>query len=1052
MQLNVGRELDRCDRVMRQRLLPYVDRPVGHCNVRAYRIPGEPIASQDFFARLAKGDIPFEHMAVGESWGTTWGTTWMEISGNIDQDHRDETPLELIVDLGWQPDSPGSHYEAEAYRPDGSIIKAVNPKNKWIPLDGRDWKGSAIDEEPSLIRSDGTFTLYLEAACNPLILGVPPFVKTRLGEGTTGRPDEPNALNQLDVCHFDYEMWNYAMDLEAVSQIIRECDPKQPRYWRLGKALQTSLNSYREGDAASLQQARTALAEELSLPAVSSSLDHAVVGHSHIDSAWLWPKRETRRKVARTVSNMLALMERDPDFIYVMSSPQQYAWLEADHPDLFARLLRRVKEGRFIPVGGMWVESDGMLPAGESLTRQFSYGKRYYREHLGVDTDVVWEPDSFGYTGQFPQIARRAGMRYFLSQKISWNDTTKFPHHTFDWQGIDGTPIFTHFPPMDTYASSMTARELNHSEENYQDKDFSDRAIVLCGYGDGGGGTTREMLGRFDRLRDVEGVAKARYETPDDFFRESCQQIHQRAGREMPVWKGELYLELHRKTLTSQQDMKRGCRQEEAMLRTVEYLCAYASLADANYNYPHAELDQIWRTLLLNQFHDILPGSAISWVHRLAREDYQRDIGRLREIGQEASGVIARVQKGIKRVPSALINPMDIDGDNAWRAVPSVPKAGGPTAKVQVSANDQGYILDNGLIKAVVGTDGTVHSLLDVVSGRELIPRGSTMGGYELLKDEPTMWDAWDLERDALLTAMPVDDPVQITAKKSGVDVVRNHGDTRITTGISLSPGARRLDFTASVDWHQDEQLLKVDLPLAIQARYAQFECQYGFIDRPIQKNNAAEEAQFESCTHRFVRVRDDDLAVGVVNASTYGGDTTPIPADPAHGKEAGTLVRLTLLSAPVFPDPDTDRGHHEFAWSVVPNEDQNAVLAQAYRLNAPVFLDGLPDAEPLVSLDTISGRLVIDWMKMADDGSGDLVIRVYDPDSSPARGRLKLGPLLKGATVRETDSLEESPLPDDLRHGLVDKGEVNAEGASLEFMPFQFTTLRLHQPQITGK
>ena len=1046
MQLKVERELDRCDRVMRQRVLPYVDRTVGHCAVRVYRIPGEPISSQDFFRRLNNGDIPFEPLNLGESWGTTWGTTWMEIKGSIDQSHRDEAPLELIVDLGWQPDSPGGHYEAEAYRPDGSIIKAVNPKNQWIPLDGKDWKGLATDEEPSLIGPDGTFTLYLEAACNPLILGVPAFAKTQLGEGTTGRADESNILTRLDVCRFDQEIWNYAMDLEAVSQIIKECNKKQPRYWRLGKALQTSLNDYQEGDADSLPQARGALAEELRRPAVSSSLDHAVVGHSHIDSAWLWPKRETRRKVARTVSNMLALMERDPDFIYVMSSPQQYAWLEDDHPDLFSRLLRRVKEGRFIPVGGMWVESDGMLPAGESLTRQFSYGKRYYREHLGVDTDVVWEPDSFGYTGQFPQIARRAGMRYFLSQKISWNDTTKFPHHTFDWQGIDGTSIFTHFPPMDTYASSMTARELNHSEENYQDKDLSDRAIVLCGYGDGGGGTTREMLGRYDRLRDVEGVARARYEAPEDFFRESSRQIHLLAGREMPVWKGELYLELHRKTLTSQQDMKRGCRQEEVMLRTVEYLCAYAGLVDDSYAYPRQELDQIWRTLLLNQFHDILPGSAISWVHRLAREDYRRDIARLEQIGDEAARVIASAQPQAPMVSDARLVPMDGRGQKAWEAVGPVQAQEGPKGirPVQVSQEGDGFVMDNGLIRAVVASDGEVHSILDRTSGRDLVPQGSSVGGYELFKDEPYMWDAWDLERDALLTAAPVDDPVTMEALDSGVRVSRRHGETTIVTTIGLTPGGRQLDFAADVDWHQDEQLLKVDIPVAVQARYAQFECQYGFIDRPIQKNNAAEEAQFESCTHRFVRISDDDLAVGVVNASTYGGDTTPIHYDEKAGKEAGTLVRLTLLSAPVFPDPHTDRGKHSFAWSIVPGETQADILQAAYDLNAPVFHQGLPAVEPLAGVEDIQGTTVIDWIKTADDDSGDVIVRVYNPDSSPSKARLRTGSVLQGTTVKETNSLENGPVPEGVRPGLCSEQGAQADGALLDLVPFQFTTLRL--------
>ncbi|MEK0306842.1 alpha-mannosidase [Bifidobacterium favimelis] len=1045
MLLKVDRELDRCTRVMRQRLAPKIDRVVGTCTVRSHQIPGEPVPSSAFFEQVCAGTVDFQPLGLGQTWGTTWGTTWMEVEGRIDPAHMDDNPLELIVDLGWQPDSPGGHYEAEAYRPDGSIIKAINPKNRWIPLDGRDLDGLPTDEETSVIRPDGSFTLYLEAACNPLILGVPPFVETRLGEGTTGRADEPSILTRLDVCHFDHAAWNYYLDLEVVCQLIRESKEDSPRYWRLGKALQRSLNIYEERDLSTIEPARRALAAELALPAVPSSLDHAVVGHSHIDSAWLWPKRETRRKVARTVSNILALMERDPKFIYAMSSPQQYAWLQEDHPDLFARLRRRVEEGRFIPVGGMWVESDGMLPAGESLTRQFTYGKRWLRENLGVDTDIVWEPDSFGYTGQFPQIARRAGMNYFLSQKISWNDTTKFPHHTFDWEGVDGTSIFTHFPPMDTYASTMTARELNHSEENYRDKDISTRALVLCGYGDGGGGTTREMLGRYDRLHDVEGAARVRYETPEDFFDESSREIHAKAGAEMPVWRGELYLELHRKTLTSQQDMKKGCRQEEAMLRTVEYLCSYACLASPAYTYPKQELDRIWQTLLLNQFHDILPGSAISWVHRLAREDYRRDIARLRQIGQEAAGALAEAAPSPGLVAGAIVNPMGGEkGD--WEVVEADPMPLEAAAVSLVGRPDGSYTLDNGLIRAAIGSDGEVHSLVDARSGRDLVPAGSSMGGYELLRDEPAMWDAWDLERDALLSAVKVPGPVRIDPLDDGVSVVRQDGDTCITTRITLKPGARRLDFEATVDWHEDEQVLKVDLPLSVQARYAQFECQYGFIDRPIQKNNEAEEAQFESCTHRFVRVRDDALAVGVVNASTYGADTTPIPDDPAAGRQGGTMIRLTLLSSPVYPDPDTDRGRHDFAWSVVPCEDQNEVLRQAYRLNAPVFAGGLPQVEPLVSVESLSGRLVIDWVKMADDGSGDLIARLYDPDSSPAVGCLHLAGLLEGASVRETNSLEDAPLPSDLRHGLRADGEVKAEGAPLDFAPFQFTTLRFHR------
>ena len=273
--------------------------------------------------------------------------------------------------------------------------------------------------------------------------------------------------------------------------------------------------------------------------------------------------RETHRKVARTVSNVLALMDEDPDFTYAMSSAQQYAWMEQEHPDLFARMLQRIKEGRFIPVGGMWVESDNMLPTGESLIRQITFGMRYFREHLGVEPKGLWLPDSFGYCGAWPQIARRAGFEWFLTQKISWNDTTKFPHHSFEWEGIDGSRILTHFPPSDTYGSTVSMQELQYSQRNFLDKDLSRNAILLYGYSDGGGGPTREMVARIRRDHDLAGAPSIDFGTPDELFDRVRHDIVDAAPDETPVFKGELYLELHRATLTSQQEMKRGCRREE---------------------------------------------------------------------------------------------------------------------------------------------------------------------------------------------------------------------------------------------------------------------------------------------------------------------------------------------------------------------------------------------------------------------------------------------------------------------------------------------------------
>ncbi|MBS5560172.1 MAG: alpha-mannosidase, partial [Bifidobacterium longum] len=377
MFLLPNQQLERCDRVMQQRVKPHIHTTLAACTLRSFHNPGEPVPSSEFLAKVRNGQVPFEPFRVPGVWGTAWGTTWFEVNGHIDMAAVKGRKVELMVDLGWLDHrGPGFQSEGLVYRADGTAIKSANPRNHWIPLVYAD--GSSTVE----LDEHGDFTVYIEAAANPFVEG-----------------------------------------LETVSSLIRELKDDDPRYWQLAKALQRSLNIYDERDLETVSAARAALAGVLAEPAASSAIKHIAIGHAHIDSAWLWPVRETRRKVARTVSNVLALMDEDPDFTYAMSSAQQYAWLEEEHPDLFARMKRRIEEGRFIPVGGMWVESDNMIPSGESLVRQITFGRRYFKEHLGVAPRGIWLPDSFGYTGSWPQIARRAGFDWFLTQKISWNDT-----------------------------------------------------------------------------------------------------------------------------------------------------------------------------------------------------------------------------------------------------------------------------------------------------------------------------------------------------------------------------------------------------------------------------------------------------------------------------------------------------------------------------------------------------------------------------------------------------------------------------------------------------
>ncbi|KFI55451.1 alpha-mannosidase [Bifidobacterium callitrichos] len=1046
-------QLDRCDRVLWQRVEPHIHTTLSSCAIRSFDNPGEPVPSDEFLAKVRAGEIGFTPFAVPGQWGETWGTTWFEVTGRIDRDATRGRKVELEVDLGWLGHrGPGFQSEGLVYRADGTAVKSANPRNHWIPL-------VAADGTPNVdLDDEGNFTVYIEAAANPFVEGPTPFSPTELGEGTTGRRDFPYTLTRMDVTVFNEDVFAYSMDLETVSSLMRELNEDDPRYWQLAKALQRSLNAYDERDIdATLATARGELAGVLAEPAASSAINHIAIGHAHIDSAWLWPVRETRRKVARTVSNVLALMDEDPDFTYAMSSAQQYEWLEAEHPDLFARMKRRIEEGRFIPVGGMWVESDNMIPAGESLIRQITFGRRYFKEHLGVEPRGVWLPDSFGYTGSWPQIARRAGFDWFLTQKISWNDTTKFPHHSFMWEGVDGTRILTHFPPSDTYCSSMSMHELAYSQRNFLDKDLSRNAILLYGFGDGGGGPTREMTARIRRDRDLAGAPKIDFGTPDELFDRVRRDIVDNARGETPVFRGELYLELHRGTLTAQQDMKRGCRKEEAMLRVAEYLCAAARVKNPDYVYPREQMDRIWKTLLLNQFHDILPGSAIAWVHRQAREEYARDIALLRDIVAEAAAAIRAVEPDDATVSDAVITPYSRKACEAWtvrcaRDVAAVsPENRDGAVRVARDENGETITLDNGRLVVTVQADGTVSSMLDRAAGRELVPAGTRLGRYELLKDEPFHWDAWDIQRDAFLAATSLDDSavrdVHVEADGSAiVEVVTTAEGVDIVTRIVLRPGAGTLDFEADVDWRAAEKFLKVDVPVAVQAVNAQYECQYGIVERPINKNTRSDDAKFESCTHRFVRIADSGYAAAVVNASTYGSDVSPIHGSEAGGLGRGTMVRLSLLSAPLYPDPRTDQGRHTFSWSIVADADMTTVLAEASRLNSPTVGE-LPAVRPLAALANVEGTPVLDWVKLADDGSDDLIVRLYEAAGGRARATLHLDDAFAGATVREVNLMEESGLPAELPCALASGDEsAAAEGAAITLAPFQLATLRIHR------
>ncbi|AXG81789.1 alpha-mannosidase [Streptomyces paludis] len=1025
--------LDRLDRVRRDRVLPRVRTRLAGVRVESWSVEdggGEPVSPGHALGLTTdpgRARPDYRPFAPGSAWGPAWSTTWFRVTGTVDLDPAPPGPVELVLDLGWFDHSVGGHCEGLVFDRDGRVVKGLHPRQSSVRLhDG--------ESASALLDAGGHFVLHVEAAANPLLLGLPPFVVTEHGEKGAREEFEEFRLRRAETAVFSPDVHGFLCDLDVLGGLAAELGEDEPRRWRLLRGIEEALDRYDESDAAATaRDARAVLAPLLAAPAHHSAHRMTAVGHAHMDSAWLWPLRETVRKVGRTVSNVLALLDTHPDLVYTMSAAQHFAWLEEHHPQLFARVRRYVAEGRFVPVGGMWVEPDGVIPTGESMVRQLTYGKRYFLDRFGIETREVWLPDSFGYSGALPQLARRAGARWFLTQKISWNDTTVFPHHSFWWEGIDGSRVFTHFPPVETYAAEVTARELRHAVGNFKDKAIASHSLLPYGYGDGGGGPTAEMAERLRRFADLEGAPRVVSRTPAEFFHDAETElagITAASPALAPVHRGELYLELHRGTLTSQVAMKRYNRGCESLLRAVEYLCAAATLLrDAPA--PREELDEIWRGVLLHQFHDILPGTSISWVHREARDFYRTALARLGALADRATKVLggADAESG---GAAAVLPP--------FLAAPA--PAEEPRATVEaVEGEDGATVLDDGLLRAVIDAEGHLVSLVDLGTGRETVPPGARANELQIFRDEPVRWDAWDVDRHTLRHPRTVG---EVTGRRvvregadAGVETVRRFGTSVFTVTAWLRAGTGRLETECAVDWREREQLLKVALPVHVMARTARFETQYGYVERPLLVNTAADDAMFEAGMHRYIHVADGSYGVGIVNDTMYGAD--------ARARGDATVVRLSLLRGSRFPDPEADVGRHVFRWALLPGADVPGTVEAAYRFNTPEV--AVPEGlRPLVALEAASGHAVIDWVKLADDGSRDLVVRIYETQGARARAVLRPSPALgRDAVVHETDLLERPFSPEEgLPPALPPGAPARADGAVLELGPFQVATLRI--------
>ena len=1012
----------RIDQVLKRLVRPAIYGEHAPLAVSAYHVHGEPISVS---VARARDYVPFE---TGQSWGGAWDTTWFRMRATIPPEWQG-SEIAALVDLGgggmvgftaeglvWDRDQPrqGLHLKHREY------VVAKHAAG-----------GESID-------------LLIEAAANP----IPPWGTSPwplLMPDVYGPPIYRLGQAELAIVHRDVEALYF--DMLVLSQLIDVLQEREtPRTEARSALLDACDLIERDGAVAATAAARTKLAPVLARHADPDAHRVSAIGNAHIDTAWLWPIRETKRKCARTFANALRLMDDYPEYKFAASQAQQYHWMKELYPPLYDRIREQVRAGRFEPVGSMWVEADCNVPSGESLVRQIVHGKRFFLNEFDRETTDLWLPDVFGYSAALPQILAEAGITSFLTQKMSWNEINRFPHNTFWWEGIDGTRVLTHFPPADTYNGDMSVGELAKGERQHQERAHSNRSLYPFGYGDGGGGPTRAMLESARRVADLEGAPRVEIDTVASFWEKARAE-----SADLPVWVGELYLEYHRGTYTTNGPIKRANRHNEQALRAAELWSVAA--ADESYGdssgYPSDILDAAWKLLLLNQFHDIIPGSSIHWANEDCMRDHERIAATTAEVVADAQQVIAgQIDTAGMVRPYVVFNAasrdrrelldVEIDGEAVLVTV-DVPACGYVTidagAEPHPSADGvtvSNRSLENELLRVTWDDDGLLISVFDKEHGREVLAPGARGNVFQLHDDNPKEFDAWNVDLDYLdhwvdLTAVSSITVVEDDARRGAVRFVREFGASTISQTMRLASGSRRLEFDTGVDWHERHKFLKVAFPVDVHASRATYEIQFGHLERPTHANTSWDVARFEVCAHRWADLSEPGYGVALLNDCKYGYDI--------HGN----VMRLSLLRAPGWPDPETDQGAHRFAYALFPHAGdlrEAGVIAEAEAFNVPITAmpappgpGNRPRRASVVGVD--QPNVTIEAVKQADNEDA-LVVRVCEVWGARASVRLALDRPLRSAM--RTDVLERDIAPVRVADGRVE----------LDLRPFELVTLKL--------
>ena len=989
---------------------------VGPLAIRAWRTP-EPVP----YDQRTSGE-PLS-LSVGDRWGDLFDCAWFNFTGKVPAEAAGKRVV-LLLDVNGEMcvfDDQGN--------PQRGLTNVTSTYDLSLGMPGK-----RVLQFADSAQGDEAVDIWVDAGCNDLF----------------GNLQANGAIAQAAIAVCDDQIRSLYYDFEVLLDFLKALPEDSPRYQQILTGLHDVAHLIHEGVPASAARSRAILAPLLAKKGGDPSLQISAVGHAHMDLAWLWPIRETIRKGARTFATALELIERYPDYVFGASQPQYFLWMKEHYPALYSRIKEQVAAGRIEPQGAMWVEADTNVSGGEALVRQILQGKRFFREEFGIDIDYLWLPDVFGYSGALPQILKKGGVDYFSTQKLSWSLVNSFPHQSFHWRGIDGTVVLTHMLPEETYNSPAAPRSVRRIEQNYREKGVSDRALMVFGIGDGGGGPGAEHLERLSRIKNLADLSPVTQE-PVAAFLEKWEKDAPR----FPTWVGELYLERHEGTLTTQARNKRHNRKLELALRELEWVASLAEILTGD-DYPTDLLRDIWRELLLYQFHDILPGSSIKRV-------YDESVARYETMREEVATMIAERDSSLAAAidTSAMISPIVVHNALSWERREWLET---DATWLQVSVPSMGYIavdagsgnadipsvaatvtsLENDLLRVQFGEDGAIISVHDKRLDRETIAAGESANRLAVYQD---LGDAWDFPMDyaeqpprymELISATPrVDGPRAI------LEQVYRLGHSELKQEIVLTAGSPRLDFVSHLRWRETQTMLRTSFPIDVHADEATFEIQFGHIRRTTHRNTTWDLARDEVAAHKWVDLSQRDCGVALLNDSKYG-----------H-KIKGNVIDLNLLRSVPCTGPRliedsevapgephhayTDQCDHRFTYALYPHPGdhvEGGVIRAGYELNIPLRITPVEptsgERPPSASFLQIgAANVIVEAVKRAED-SANIILRLYEAENRTTRATLCFGLPLSSAA--EVDMMEENPSP----------LEVRDDSLEVEFRPFEIKTLSI--------